>query len=353
MNTTKRLVLILAVLAVAAAVVWYNYAAWFGGEAENGRLLVSGNFEATEAVLSFKIPGRIAEVRVQEGEWVEAGAAMARLDDEDQRQQVALDQANLRVAQAQLDLARAGARHQEIEAAAHSVREIEAELAQRKLDLERAETLHQRDAGSEQAVDAARTARTRTEAALNRAREQLSQLREGARPEEIEIARATVARAREALRFSRLRLEQTELRSPTGGVVLVKQAEPGEVVAPGTPILTVGDVENIWLRAYVSETDLGRVRWGQRVEVRTDTFPEKIYPGRISFIASKAEFTPKTIETHRERVKLVYRIKIEVENPDLELKPGMPADAHILPAEARILPAGDSQPEQAARPDPQ
>lgn len=326
----KKLVPILALVTAASAAAYFGAPLWFENGAEDGRLLVSGNIEATEAALSFKVPGRIAAIEFSEGEWIEKDDLVARLDDSDQRQQVALDQANLRVVQAQLNLVQSGARRQEIEAAEASVREIEAEHAQRKLDLDRAERLFQRDAGSEQAVDAARTGLARTEAALGRAQEQLSQLREGARPEEIEIARASVVRARETLRFSRLRLEQTEIRAPSAGVVLVRQSEPGEVVAPGTPILTVGDVENVWLRAYIGETDLGRVRWGQEVEVRTDTFPEKVYRGRISFIASKAEFTPKTIETHQERVKLVYRIKVEIENSSLELKPGMPADAVIL-----------------------
>ena len=318
------------VIAVLAIAVWFAYPAWFGADAENGPLSVSGNFEATETVLSFKIPGRTTELNFQEGEWVEKGQLLAKLDDEDQRQQAALDRANLRVAQAQLHLAEAGARPQQIEAADQTVREIEAELAQRELDLQRAETLYQRDAASQQSVDSARTAVTRTEAGLQRVREQLSQLREGSRPEEIEIARANLARARETLRFSELRLEQTELYAPSRGVVLIKYAQAGEVVAPGAPILTIGDIENIWLRAYVSETDYGRIRWGQSVEIRTDSFPNKVYPGRLSFIASKAEFTPKTIETHQERVKLVYRIKIEAENPNLELKPGMPADATFI-----------------------
>ena len=100
-------------------------------------------------------------------------------------------------------------------------------------------------------------------------------------------------------------------------------------MAPGTPVVTLADLDHVWLRGYISETDLGRIRWGQPATLRTDTYPDKPYRGRVSFIASKAEFTPKSIETHRERVTLVYRIKIEVENPNHELKPGMPADAVI------------------------
>jgi HlyD family secretion protein len=112
-------------------------------------------------------------------------------------------------------------------------------------------------------------------------------------------------------------------------VILVRQAELGEVVSPGTPIVTLADLDHIWLRVYVPETDLGKVRWGQDVDVRTDTYPGKIYRGRISSISSEAEFTPKSVQTEKERVTLVYRVKVDVENPNYELKPGMPADAYI------------------------
>jgi HlyD family secretion protein len=103
----------------------------------------------------------------------------------------------------------------------------------------------------------------------------------------------------------------------------------GEVVSPGTPVVSIADLEHVWLRAYVAETDLGRIHWGQAVTVTTDTYPGKTYKGRISFISPQAEFTPKSVETHKERVTLVYRMKIDLENSNLELKPGMPADAVI------------------------
>jgi len=119
------------------------------------------------------------------------------------------------------------------------------------------------------------------------------------------------------------------LRAPSVGVITVRQAELGEVVVPGTPVVTLADLDHIWLRAYIPETDLGRVRWGQDAVVTTDTFPGKQNHGRISFIASEAEFTPKSVQTYKERVMLVYRIKIDIDNPNHELKPGMPADAHI------------------------
>ena len=131
--------------------------------------------------------------------------------------------------------------------------------------------------------------------------------------------------------MSRIRLSYTVLKAPFNGIVLVRQAELGEVISPGTPIVTLADLAHIWLRVYLPETDLGRVRWGQDADIRTDTYPGKVYHGRVSVISSEAEFTPKSVQTEQERVTLVYRVKIDVENPNYELKPGMPADAYIKP----------------------
>lgn len=323
----KKAISILLLLAAAAAALWYWRAN--GEPAEASVLRLSGNIEAHESVLSFKVAGRIAELAVVEGQWVEPGALIARLDDADYRQQVAVEEAGVRLRESNLALALAGTRRREIEAAEQTLAEAEAELEQRQLDLARAERLFARDVISAEERDRARTALKRSTAVRDRARERLELAREGSREEEITIARAGVRQAREALELARVRLGHTELRAPRAGVVLVRQAELGEVVAPGTPIVTLGDLENVWLRAYVPQPDLGRIRWGQQAEVRTDTFPDKTYRGRISFIASRAEFTPRTIETQRERVTLVYRIKIDLANPDYELKPGMPADAVI------------------------
>jgi HlyD family secretion protein len=127
-----------------------------------------------------------------------------------------------------------------------------------------------------------------------------------------------------------VQLGDTVAASPIDGVVLVKGAEVGEVLAAGTTVVTVGDLDHPWLRAYINERDLGRVKLDDKVKVTTDSFPGKVYEGRISFISSEAEFTPKQIQTKEERVKLVYRIKIDVGNPSQELKSNMPADAEIL-----------------------
>jgi membrane fusion protein YbhG len=170
----------------------------------------------------------------------------------------------------------------------------------------------------------------RSQAAFEAAQQRYSQALEGSRKEDIAIARANVQQARANLGLSRVNLDYTVLRAPTTGVVTVRQAELGEVVVPGTPVVTLADLDHIWLRAYVPETDLARIRWGQDARITTDTYPAKQYHGRISFISSTAEFTPKSVQTYKERVTLVYRIKIDVDNPNHELKPGMPADARIV-----------------------
>ena len=129
--------------------------------------------------------------------------------------------------------------------------------------------------------------------------------------------------------LSEVRLGFTELQAPTSGVVLVRQSELGEVVSAGTPVVTIADLDHLWVRVYLSETDLGAIHLGQAATIHTDTFPDKHYNGRISFISAQAEFTPKSVETHKERVALVYRVKVDLDNPNHELKPGMPADARI------------------------
>jgi len=325
----KKRIPILIVLAAVIAGGLYFYPRLKEKPTASNQLVVSGNIEAHESLLSFKVAGRIVELPVQEGQWVEASTVLAKLDNADYRQKVNIDEANVRVRESNLALTTAGSRPQEIKAAEQSVADATAEVEQRKLDLERAERLFSRDAVAAQDRDRAQTAFKRAQAQYQTAQQHLSEVREGSRPEEIAIAHANVKAARENLGLSRINLEYTTLRAPSAGVIAVRQAELGEVVSPGTPVVTLTDLEHVWLRAYVAETDLGRVHYGQEAVIRTDTYPGKSYRGRISFIADKAEFTPKSVQTFKERVTLVYRIKIDVDNPNHELKPGMPADATI------------------------
>jgi len=325
----KKRIPSLLVLAALVAAGLYFYPRMKEKPAPANQLVVSGNIEAHESLVSFKVSGRVTDLPIQEGQWVEAGTVLAKLDNADYRQKVGIDEANVHVRESNLALTKAGSREQDIKAAEQSVADAGAELDQRKLDLERAERLFGRDAIAAQDRDRALTAFKRSQAQYQTAQQHLSEVREGSRPEEIAIAHANVKAARESLGLSRINLEYTTLRAPSAGVIAVRQAELGEVVSPGTPIVTLTDLDHVWLRAYVAETDLGRVHYGQQATIRTDTYPGKTYSGQISFIADKAEFTPKSVQTFKERVTLVYRIKIDVANVNHELKPGMPADAYI------------------------
>jgi len=324
------LILILVLIVVAMSYYFYLRPGWENKSANGNLLKVSGNIETHESVVGFKVQGRIVELPVEEGQWVERGAVLAKLDSDDYRQQVAMDEAALRVQRRQLDLGLAGTRRQEVQATEQVLFDAKADLEQKKLDFHRADTLFKQQVGPQQARDQAETNLKRAEAAVERAQQQYNQALEGTRREQLDVNRASVVQAEQKLRMSRINLDYTTLSAPKSGVVLVRQAELGEVVAPNTPVVTLADLDDVWLRAYVSETDLGRIHWGQPAVVRTDTFSGKTYRGRISFISSKAEFTPKSVQTFKERVTLVYRIKIDVENPNRELKPGMPADAEIV-----------------------
>ncbi|MBZ5523215.1 MAG: efflux RND transporter periplasmic adaptor subunit [Acidobacteriia bacterium] len=315
------------VLIVAAGS--YLFPKWFEKAPVATELKLSGNIEAHESLVSFRVSGRVVELPVEEGQTMKADDVLARLDSDDYRQQVAVDQATTDVRHSQLALGLAGSRTQELEAARQAVIDAQADLEQKKKDLTRYQALYEKDEVTGQLRDQTATNVTRAGAAYDRAQQVFGQLQEGTRKEQLAIDRASVRQSAESLRMSRIRLGYTVLRAPFDGVVLVRQAELGEVVAAGAPIVSLADLKNIWVRVYVPETDLGRVRWGQDVIVRADTYPGKQYRGRVSFISSEAEFTPKSVQTQKERVTLVYRVKVEVENPNLELKPGMPADAYI------------------------
>jgi HlyD family secretion protein len=354
---------------------------------------VSGNIELTQVNISFKIPGKMVERLVDEGAFVKKGTTIARLDQQQllrQREQIQAvlaaatsrleqlhtaiayqaanvtgqieqRQAELNSAQANLRDLLAGSRPQEIENAKAAVDRARAEKTKAEADWQRAQKLFKNDDISASDLDGFRNRFDSTSAQLKQAEEQLALVVEGPRKETIESTRAQVNRAQAGLKLAEAghlenkRLEQ-QLRSskaeiaqaqaqlavidtqlqdsvavtPIDGVVLVKSAEPGEVLAAGTSVVTVGELSRPWLRAYINEQDLGKVKLGGKVKVVTDSYPGKAYDGKVSFIASEAEFTPKQIQTHEERVKLVYRIKIDVENPNQELKTNMPADAEIL-----------------------
>lgn len=329
----RRLSVLILIAAVIAAGVYFYPRITKKAKPEN-QLTLSGNIEAHESLVSFKVPGRVIDLPVEEGQWVEQGNLLARLDDADYRQKVRIDEANVHVRESNLALMLAGTREQEVKASQQTMLDTQADLQQKKLDYDRAQHLFSKEEISAQDCDRADTALKRAEATFQAAQQRYNEAVEGSRKEDVAIARANLTEANANLGLSRVNLGYTVLRAPSAGVITVRQAELGEVVVPGTPVVTLADLDHIWLRAYIAEPDLGRIRWGQEATITTDTYPGKQYRGRVSFISSSAEFTPKSVQTYKERVTLVYRIKIDVDNPNHELKPGMPADAHVVLAAA-------------------
>ncbi len=385
----KRLMIPVLLLVVAAAGLF----AWRPWRAkDDNRILLSGNIEMTEVDISFKAPGKLLERNYDEGDTVAKNAVVARLDRDALVQQRAQAEASIAVGQAQLaqsqtsvglgretvaadvqqrkaDLEaqqarlaelRNGSRPEEIRQAAAAVESAQAEYDRAQRDLQRAEVLHKNDDISTQQYDQFRQRALASDAQLKQTKQQQALVQQGPRREQLEQAAANVERSRAAIRLSeantldvrrreqdvtarradivRLRallgqidvqLEDTIARSPVAGIVLVKSADPGEVIAAGTPVVTIGDIDHPWVRGYLRETDLGRVKLGMQVKVTTDSYPGKAYDGKLTFISSQAEFTPRQIQTHEERVKLVYRVKVEIDNRNHELKSNMPVDAEI------------------------
>jgi membrane fusion protein YbhG len=387
----KRVIVIAVLLVVAGVAAVYAFRGW--GRGPDNRIVVSGNIELTEVNIAFKTAGRLIERQVDEGDRVKKGQIMARLDRDQLVAQRAREVAGLASAEAQLaqaetsvqwqratlaadveqkraDLAsneskllelRNGSRPQEIQEAKAAVDAAQSEWTRAQRDWERAQTLYKNDDISTEQNDQFRTRWQSADAALKQAKERESLVESGPRSEQIEAASGQAQRARGAVKMAEAnglelkrreqelatrraeiarskanialidsQLSDTVAISPVDGVVLVKSADVGEVLAPGTTVVTVGDIDHPWLRGYVDEKDLGRVKLGAKAKITTDSYAGKAYGGRVSFIASEAEFTPKQIQTQQERVKLVYRIKIDMDNPQHELKSNMPADAEIV-----------------------
>jgi HlyD family secretion protein len=387
----KKIILIVIAIAVLGAAGMLAYRS-LHPEATN-KIVVSGNIELTQVDIAFKTSGRLIERTVNEGDVVQKGMVIARLDreqllhqrdtataalstaeaqlaesksalkwqEESMQADLQLKNADLNAAQSQLLQLQNGARPQEIQQSQAVVAAAQSQYDGAKKDWDRAQTLYKNDDISTSQYDQFRTRFEGAEANLKQVKEQANLVQAGPRAETIDSAKAQVERARAALRAGQANSIETKRReedlvarqgdidraksqialidsqladtiavSPINGLVLVKAADVGEVLAPGTSVVTVGDIEHPWLRAYIREQDLGRVKLGDKVKVTTDSFHDKVYDGHVSFISSDAEFTPKQIQTSEERVKLVYRIKIDVDNSRHELKSNMPADAEIL-----------------------
>jgi HlyD family secretion protein len=355
-------------------------------------LYYSGTIEARNAELAFQVSGRIIETLVNEGQLVERDQTLAVLDKSEYQARyeqakahvessfknlqkaetvlevyketlpddVARAEAGVKVLLSQLQELEAGSREQEIERARLAYLTAKDIMEEAKKNKERFKKLFEKALVSEKQWD---TVRLKYETALKefeRAKETLGLLTEGVRKETIQTARARVAEgravlkqaqgnlkridaaerevevalaqvkaARSELKLAETQLAYTHLSAPFKGIITSRNVELGEVVLPGREVFSLSDLSSVDLKIFVDETEIGKVKPGRRVEVRVDTFPGKVYWGKISFISPEGEFTPKIIQTHKERVKLVYLVKVAIPNPNLELKSGMPADAWL------------------------
>lgn len=383
----KRLIfLVFLVLFIGVGVLVY----WGQQKERTAELYYSGTIEATQANLAFQVSGRVKEVLVDEGQTIKKGQLLAMLEQKefnalrDQAQanltrsietlrqlekllelnqrsipaEIERAEATVRVFKSQLDELESGYRSQEVEQASLAVQKAEITMEESKRDKIRFDRLFQRKIVTEKDRDAANLKFETALKEYERTKESLKLLHEGFRQESIETGRSRLAEARAALKQTRsnlkrieasaneveaakasvesagaaldiaeIQIEHTELHAPFNGILISRNVEPGEVVSPGREVLSLSDLSEVDLKIFVDETEIGKVKPGQKAEVKTDTYPDKIYDGTVSFISPEAEFTPKIIQTRKERVKLVYLVKIAIPNPDLELKLGMPADA--------------------------
>lgn len=301
-----------------------------GKNKNEGTLPVSGNVEVTEIDLGFKMPGRISELTVDEGSRVKKGDKLATLESLELGSEVAKAQAGVFEAEARLKELKAGSRPQEIKGSEADLSYADAELEKAKKDLERADILYKNGAISASQFDSYKRAHDTTLARKKAVSEKLNLVKEGPRKEEIKAAEYRLKQVEAVLAAVSERYKDAVLYSPVDGVVLKRNSEAGETVGAGMPVFTIGDLENPWIKVYVKEDKLGRVKLGQTAEVKTDSYPDKAYQGKVTYISSEAEFTPKNVQTQEERVKLVFGVKVGVKNVNDELKPGMPADVKII-----------------------
>ena len=303
---------------------------------EVGGLALQGNVEVRQVNLGFKVAGRIKSLGVDEGANVAEGQSLASLDKvyfQDTILQLSAQRDQLRANLAKMEN---GNRPQEIAQAEAAVAEREAMFANAQIALERAEALLRTATGTRKAYDDALAAQRQVTAQLNSARQGLVLMKAGFRKEDIDAARAQLANGDAALRIAQRQLTDAELLAPIAGTVLTRVREAGAIVNAGETVLVLSLTTPVWIRTYVSEMDLGRIRPGQEVSIKTDTAGLPVMHGKIGFISTTAEFTPKTVETRELRTALVYRLRIVVNDPSGALRQGMPVTVTVVPSAANI-----------------
>ncbi len=295
------------------------------------RIVASGHVEATQVRVSTKVGGRLETLAVAEGDRVSSGQELGRIDAIDLRLELQQATAQRDQAAAELRLQLAGARKEDIAELEAQVASVGVDLVDADRNLQRMQSLLDHGSGTTKGRDDAQARRDMTAAQLEAKKEALARLRAGSRAEEKDAARARLAAAEARIAQLDQQIKDAVIASPLSGVVTEKIAEAGELLQSGAPLVEVTNLADAWLNVYVPEADLGRIRIGQDAEVTTDGGEKR--KGRVSYVASQAEFTPKNVQTRDERVKLVFKVKIALENADGIFKPGMPAEAGLQAAE--------------------
>lgn len=339
MNRIRKVLIFLFVASIASSLLVSGCR-----KSDPGRITASGTVETTEINVNTETGGKITEIAVEEGAEVKKGEILARLDSTVQALQVQLAEAALQAARERARETRSGTREQLVTQAQEAVRQISSlrEGARITMDnaldnLERIRALYEEGGAASQQVSDAQTryetARAQFEAynAQKRsAQEQLDLLKSGATQETIRIADAGVAQAQTSLSIAQAQLAKTVIYAPTDGILSSVNFNEGEFVNISAPIVTITNTDDLWVTVYIPEKDLPQVKLGQKAEIYIDAYPNKAFPGKVSFIASKAEFTPKNLQTSEERVNMVFAVKVQITDDKDQLKPGLPADVKIL-----------------------
>jgi membrane fusion protein YbhG len=299
-----------------------------------GVIPASGTIEAIEVNVASKVSGQILELDAEEGMRVKPGDRLALIDHATLDIQLRQAEAGVELANAQLALLVKGARNEDIRQAEAALEQAEASLKVAEDDAKRMRELARTGSVTPKTRDDAEARLTVATAQKNAAEEALSKVRRLARPEEIRAAEARLAQSRAAADLLAKTIGDCAVTAPAGGIVTHKAVEAGELVSPGSTVVTLVDLDSVYVMIYVTEKELGLVQLGDAAEIKIDAFPDRVFAGKVTYLSPEAEFTPKNIQTKEDRVKLVFGVKVEIENKEGLLKPGLPADAVI-----RVKPA--------------
>lgn len=320
MNKTKVTFIVAIIVVIAAIAAGFGYYQ----QRQTKPLTLYGNVDIRTVNLGFRVSGRLAELMVDEGDTVQAGQQLGRLDDAPYLNALQQAKANVSNAQAKLALLKAGYRAEEIAQVRSEVAQKLSAFNYANSFLQRQQGLWAKSATSANALEDARTARNQAQASLQAAKDKLAQFLSGNRPQEIAQAEANLRLAEAALAQAELDVKDTSLIAPSTGTVLTRAIEPGTMLNASSTVFTLSLTKPVWIRAYVSEANLGQAAPGTELDIYTDSRPGKPYHGKIGFISPTAEFTPKSVETTDLRTDLVYRLRVIVSDADDMLRQGMP-----------------------------